>query len=79
MTTFKDTRMADRARAVVLIRQYAPQGHSVGWIADKLTELGIPTLCGRPGAAWNRGRVWDLSQKYDIKPWSKGKQRAVAA
>jgi hypothetical protein len=55
-------REQDRARAIALITQLTAQGHTVRYIAEALDRARIPTLSGRPGAKWNRGRVWELQR-----------------
>jgi hypothetical protein len=55
-------RESDRQLALDMVRALLPN-HTVTDIAFKLTAAGIPTLSGRPGAAWHSGRVSDLARE----------------
>jgi hypothetical protein len=55
----------DRTRAIAHIRSLAG-GSTARYIATSLTQAGIPTPCGRPGAVWRHSSVQRLAAEAGL-------------
>ena len=55
-----------RAAALRIIRELAPQGHAVRYIARALDIARIPTPSGKPGLAWSTAAVGRLMRAEGI-------------
>ena len=64
------------ADIVRMVFDWAEDSKSMGWIADQLTKMGIPTINGND--EWNRGTIRDmLSNKHYIGMIEWGKMKTV--
>lgn len=71
---YQQQRRLDRARAVAALRELAPAGHALSYLAKALTLRGIPTLSGRPGAPWVGSAVHALAKAEGITLGSRFKR-----